>query len=122
MRSAGSAGSPDPESNSKPRVGSLTLASPLPQLADGHSPSTADGLVPLLVEMVKRKDIFSVVPDMLQNSVTESGFRNYLFQDGIFFVLILLFPHGFIHFITFLGMTYLFYLKCLVLFRHSILS
>lgn len=56
MRSAGSAGSPDPESNSKPRVGSLTLASPLPQLADGHSPSTADGLVPLLVEMVKQKE------------------------------------------------------------------
>ncbi|KAJ4937001.1 hypothetical protein JOQ06_001585, partial [Pogonophryne albipinna] len=39
--------SPDPESNSKLKAGLLTLAS-LPQLADGHSPSTAAGLVPLL--------------------------------------------------------------------------
>lgn len=75
MRSAGSAGSPDPESNSKPRVGSLTLASPLLQLAVGHSPSTADGLVPLLVEMVKQKDIFSVAADMLHKSVMERGFQ-----------------------------------------------
>lgn len=65
MRSAGSPGSPDPESSCKPRAGSLTLASPLPRLADGHSPSTADGLVPLLVEMVQQKDIFSAAADML---------------------------------------------------------
>lgn len=56
--------SPDPESNSKPKVGLLTLASPLPQLAVGHSPSTADGLVPLLVEIVKQKDIFCVAVDI----------------------------------------------------------
>lgn len=119
MRSAGSAGSPDPESNSKPRVGSLTLASPLPQLADGHSPSTADGLVPLLVEMVKQKDIFSVAADMLQKSVMERGFRSYLFLDDIFFVLLLLFPHGFMNCITFfVDNSFLFYLKFLVLFRH----
>lgn len=110
MRSAGSAGSPDPESNSKPRVGSLTLASPLPQLADGHSPSTADGLVPLLVEMVKQKDIFSVAADMLQKSVMERGFRSYLFLDDIFFVLLLLFPHGFMNFINFWGITHFYFI------------
>ncbi|KAI4810137.1 hypothetical protein CgunFtcFv8_023465 [Champsocephalus gunnari] len=54
---------PDPESNSKPKAGLLTLAS-LPQLADGHSPSTADGLVPLLVEMVKQKYVFCVTVDI----------------------------------------------------------
>lgn len=71
MRSAGSPGSPDPESKSKPRAGSLTLASPPPQLADGPSPSTAAGLVPLLVEMVKQTDIFSVAAAMLEK---ERGF------------------------------------------------
>lgn len=74
MRSAGSAASPDPEWSWKPRAGSLTLASALPQLADGHSPSTAAGLVPLLVEVVKQKDIFTAAADTLQQPATERAF------------------------------------------------
>lgn len=43
--------------NSKPEVGLLTLASPgCLSSPVGHSPSTAEGLVPLLVEMVQQKD------------------------------------------------------------------
>lgn len=95
MRSAGSPGSPDPESKCKPRAGSLTLASPLPQLADGHSPSTAAGLVPLLVEMVKQTDIFSVTCWRREGTRFPFGLR------GVFGLLSLLFPPEFVYFITF---------------------
>lgn len=92
MRSAGSPGSLDPESKCKPRAGSLTLASPLPQLADGLSPSTAAGLVPLLVEMVQQTDICSHAGE---------GTPLYLGLGDIFGLLSLLFPHEFIPFIAF---------------------
>lgn len=111
MRSAGSAGSPDPESNSKPRVGSLTLASPLPQLADGHSPSTADGLVPLLVEMVKQRKTFSVWLLTCCRSLWWNAVLGVIpFSDDVFFVLLLLFPHGCIRFVTFWGISNMYFM------------
>lgn len=103
MRSAGSAGSPDPESNSKPRAGSLTLASPLPQLADGHSPSTADGLVPLLVEVVKQRDIFSVAADKLHEAVMERAFQGLFIFRWHFLCFITVIPTWIYSFYDFFG-------------------
>lgn len=65
-----------------------------PQLADGRSPSTAAGLVPLLVETVKQTDIFSCCR-------AGEGARVYGCLGDIFGLLLLLFPHEFVHFVTF---------------------
>lgn len=45
-------------------VGALALAAPPPQLSVGRSRSTADGLVPLLVETAQQRDIFCAAVDM----------------------------------------------------------